>query len=63
MEAPLPAYLVSIKNGGAGVAVAVNDKEEAPGQNAIPYQARGHKANKADLKREASALALSDNPH
>jgi hypothetical protein len=40
-----------------------NDKEEAPGQNAIPYQSRGHKANKADLKREASALALSDNPH
>ncbi|KAK1616861.1 hypothetical protein QYE76_022378 [Lolium multiflorum] len=57
------AYLVSIKNGGAGVAVAVNGKEEAPGQNAIPYRARGHKATKAGLKREASAVALSDTPH
>jgi hypothetical protein len=40
------------------VAVDLEDEEEAPSKGPLPSQPRGHKATKADLKCDASALAL-----
>jgi hypothetical protein len=51
------AYQEAIKNGTTTVVVDVEDDE--PGHNALPPRPQGHKFTKADLAREALALALS----
>jgi hypothetical protein len=50
-------YHESVKNGTTSLVVDVEDND--PGQKALPPRSRGHKATKADLTREASALAVS----
>jgi hypothetical protein len=52
--------MINVKNGRAGMAVAVDDEDEASGKNALPSRPKGHKSTKTDLKRNASALALRD---
>jgi hypothetical protein len=39
--------------------VVVNGEDGEPGQKSLPPRPRGHKTSKANLAREASALALS----
>ncbi|KAK1644416.1 hypothetical protein QYE76_062221 [Lolium multiflorum] len=51
------AYHEAVKNGTA--TLVIDGEDEDSGQKALPPRPRGHKATKAGLTREASALALS----
>jgi hypothetical protein len=53
------AYKKSLKNGGGAASAVIDVEEEGPTKGALPSRPRGHKATKADLKPDASALALS----
>jgi hypothetical protein len=50
-------YHEVVKNGIA--ALVGGGEDDDPGQKALPPHPQGHKATKANLAREASALALS----
>jgi hypothetical protein len=52
------AYKEALKNGTA--TFLMEGEHDAPGQNALPSRSRGKKSTKANLAREASALALSE---
>jgi hypothetical protein len=54
------AYNISMKNGGADVAVALDGKNEALVKGPLPSRPRGHKASKVDLKYDASTCIERD---
>jgi hypothetical protein len=54
------AKIVSRLNGWGNSWSGIYVEEEDPNKGALPSWPRGQKGTKADLKRDASALALSE---
>jgi hypothetical protein len=52
--------MANVKNGTPGVTMTIDGEDKVPCHNAMPSHPRGHKSTKADLSREASAIALSE---
>jgi FtsZ-binding cell division protein ZapB len=52
------SYKKSLKNGKASATVDI--EEEHGDKDTLPRRPRGHKATSSDIKREATALALSE---
>jgi hypothetical protein len=54
------AYKKCFKNGGGNAKLVIDLEEEGPNNGALPSLLRDHKATKADLRQDASALAISE---